>query len=181
MAPYKEERFPDGSFDTGLFAHKFKGPGLNYEIVLGIYTGQICRVVGPYKAGAMPDLKVSKEEGLVAKLRRHKEKCVGDGTYRNAVFINSGPGLPRELLDLIKVVKARHETVNSRMKRCALFTCNRAFRHDIEVHGISFHAITNLVEIEIETESPLFSITQQVNKFDSYYRRYVRRHRGGRR
>ena len=50
--PYKEECLEDGSFDTGLFCHKFNGPGLNYEVVIGIYTGLVCSLKGPYKAGS---------------------------------------------------------------------------------------------------------------------------------
>jgi hypothetical protein len=66
------------------------GPALNYEIVLGLYTGWIVSVRGPYKAGAMPDLKITKEEGLVETLEEGHEKCTADGTYQNRVFVN-GP------------------------------------------------------------------------------------------
>ena len=170
---FREQCLEDGIFDPGLFCFKFNGPGFNYEIVIGLYTGFVCSIKGPYKYGEMPDLKVAKEEGLVDTLAANNEKCIADGTYRNVVFVNSGPGLPRELLDLIKVVKARHESFNSRMKRCAMFRELRGFRHATWVHEICFHSIANITEIEIELESPLFEIGQQLEAFDAFYRRHI--------
>lgn len=169
--PYKEERLENGELDTSLFCPKFNGPGLNYEIVLGIYTGLVCSVKGPYKFGEDPDLRIALQ-GLVPKLERNDERCIADGTYRNAVFVLSRRGLCREALGLIRVMKARHETFNSRMKRFAMFNCLRGFRHDMEVHGICFHAIANMVEIEIEVESPLFRRYREINAFDRWYRRH---------
>ena len=96
--PYKEERLEDGSFNPGLFCKKMNGPALNYEIVIGLYTGKVCSVKGPYRNGNWPDLKIAKEKRLVGMLRRTNEKCIADGTYRNAVFINSQHGLPRPML-----------------------------------------------------------------------------------
>ena len=61
---------------------------------------------GPHKFGGMPDMRIAKNEGLVNKLEQLHEKCIGDGTYRNPVFVNAKHGLPRELLDVIKAAKA---------------------------------------------------------------------------
>ena len=90
--PYKEERLPDGRLDEGLFCPKFKGPGLNYEVVLGLYTGLPCSVKGPYKFGDMPDLPTAENEGTVDQLLQSNERCIGDGTYRHPVFLNASQG-----------------------------------------------------------------------------------------
>ena len=121
-------------------------------------------------------MALANEEGLVNKLESLGEKCIGDGTYRNPVFVNSKRGLSRPLLDVIRCAKARHETFNTRMKRATIFRQLRGFRHDEEMHGICFEAIANITEIEIEIESPLFNMSRQLNAFDSYYRRHQRRH-----
>ena len=98
--PYKEERI-NTEFDPELFCQKFNGPGLNYEVVIGLYSGYVCSVKGPYKAGAMPDLKIALEQGLVDFLRQRSELCIGNGTYKNPVFVNSKRGNPPELRKLI--------------------------------------------------------------------------------
>jgi hypothetical protein len=122
----------------------------------------------------MPDLKIAKDEGLVRALRRCKEKCVADGTYRNPVFVNKEHGRPKPLSTLIRRILARHEALNSRFKRFAIFKLVRGFRHDIETHAIYFNAIANLTQIELEIESPLFDLRREINAFDRYYKRYCK-------
>ena len=170
MDPFKEVLLPNGDRDPKLFSFKMKGPGLNYEIVIGLYTGRICRIKGPYPAGEFPDLKLAQRKGLVRRLQRYGERCIADGTYRNEVFINSGPGLNRKLLEVIRFAKARHETVNERLKEFYMFRLLRGFRHDMETHKLCFHAIANILEISLETDDrPLFSIREQLEDFDEEY------------
>ena len=88
----------------------------------------MCSVRGPYKAGQDPDLRIAKNDGLVHRLSRSNERCIGDGTYRNRVFVLSKRGLCREVLGLIRVMKARHETFNRRVKKFAMFRQLRGFR-----------------------------------------------------
>ena len=132
----------------------------------------MCSLKGPYKSGDMSDLKIAKEEGLVGKLRKCKEKCIADGTYRNRVFINSREGNPHQLSQLIASAKARHETINTRFKRFMMFKVLRGFRHSMDVHAIFFHAIANLMQLEIEIDSPLFSMKKELDSFDRYYVAY---------
>ena len=175
-APYKEERLDNGDLDSGLFCQKINGPGLTYEIVIGLYTGWLCSVKGPYKSGDWPDLKIAKEEGLVRALRKCAETCIADGTDHNPVFINAKRGQPRQLSALISVAKSRHESLNSRFKNFGIFLPLRGFRHDIDTHAIYFHAIANLIQIEIEIESPLFDIRFELDAFDRFYGRYCRQY-----
>ena len=42
-------------FDPKWYSHKFRGPGLRYEIGVCIKTGWIVWVNGPFPAGAWPD------------------------------------------------------------------------------------------------------------------------------
>ena len=69
--------------------------------------------------------------------------------------------------------KARHESLNRRFSVCAMFTCVRGFRHDMETHGLYFHALANLLQLEIENESPLFDISVQLEEWELYFAGYV--------
>lgn len=55
-----------------------------------------------------------------------------------------------------KRILARHETLNSRIKR---FACMRErFRHPLYLHPRLFHAVVNLTQLMIENSEPLFPI-----------------------
>ena len=45
-------------FSLGWFSHKFKGPGVRYEVALAISTGDIVHINGPFPCGNFPDLKI---------------------------------------------------------------------------------------------------------------------------
>jgi hypothetical protein len=43
-------------FSTKWFSHKFKGPGLRYEVAIS-KRGDIIHIQGPYPCGKWPDIK----------------------------------------------------------------------------------------------------------------------------
>ena len=45
-------------FWKGWFSHKFKGPGVRYEVGVCILTGDIVWLHGPFPCGLWPDLKI---------------------------------------------------------------------------------------------------------------------------
>eukprot|EP00171_Calliarthron_tuberculosum_P006568 IDg6568t1 len=45
-------------FCPSWYSHKFKGPGLRYEVALAIETGEIVWVHGPFQAGAFNDVAI---------------------------------------------------------------------------------------------------------------------------
>jgi hypothetical protein len=45
-------------FWRGWYSHKFRGPGLRYEVALNIQNGWICWVKGPFAPGPWPDIKI---------------------------------------------------------------------------------------------------------------------------
>ena len=55
-------------FDKKWFSHKFKGPGLRYEVALNIQTGDIVWSHGPFPPGAHTDLAIFLQ-GLAHKLK----------------------------------------------------------------------------------------------------------------
>ena len=56
----------------------------------------------------------------------------------------------------IVCILARHETVNSRIKQFKILT--ESFRHNLSLHPICFHAIANIVQIQINSGETLFQI-----------------------
>lgn len=61
-----------------------------------------------------------------------------------------------EKLDSVRVFFSRHETVNSRFKNFKLM--DTPFRHDISLHSYCFHAVSNIVQLDVSNEHPLFSV-----------------------
>ena len=59
-------------FDTGWFSHKFKGPGVRYEVGIAIQTGWIVWVNGPFMCGNWPDLRIARDS-------LHAELEAGEG------------------------------------------------------------------------------------------------------
>lgn len=62
------------------YSHKFKGPGLRYEIAMSIQSGDIVWCNGPYPAG-WSDLKIARD-ALVFQLEPGEMVCA-DGGYRD--------------------------------------------------------------------------------------------------
>ena len=51
----------DNPIWTSWFSHKFKGPGVQYEVGLGIQSGDIIRLNGPFPCGKWSDIKKNQE------------------------------------------------------------------------------------------------------------------------
>ena len=66
-------------FSPKRYSHKFHGPGLRYEIGIGIETGYIVWAHGPFPSGKYSDARIFK---LVLKTRLlPHENVVADGGY----------------------------------------------------------------------------------------------------
>jgi hypothetical protein len=110
---------------------------------------------GPFPAGHS-DSKIAKSR--VYDLLEPGEKMVVDGGYRDSFFCYEGPTGQHMLYEKMKSnARARHETVNARIRRWRALT--DIFRHDIETrHGHIFYAILNITQLQILFEEPLFLV-----------------------
>ena len=68
------------NFETKWFSHKFRGPGLRYEVAINIQTGNIIWSHGPFPPGADTDLAIFLQ-GLALKLEPG-ERVEADKGYR---------------------------------------------------------------------------------------------------
>ena len=147
-------------FNKKWYSHKFRDPGLRYEIALCIQTGWIVWLNGPFPCGRYPDLTIARE-GLVHELD-DGEKCVADGGYQDGrVYADTPTGLNTWTEKKKRNFRARHETVNARVKIFGIF--NQVFRHPVCKHGLCFHTAINLTQISIEHGEPLFDVSLNFN------------------
>lgn len=67
-------------------------------------------------------------------------------------------GAMERMLKAASVARARQETANSRLKA---FNILKSFRHDVRKHGTVFKAVAALVQLSIQTDSPLFKVSSK--------------------
>jgi len=148
-----KEQYP---FDGKWCSHKFKGPGLRYEVAIGIQNAWIVWINGPFPAGAWPDLKITRSS--LAYFLDDGEKLLADKGYVDGNRYMETPDGTHDFDQRQKAtVRARHETCNARFKSWGAL--NQTFRHKPAKHSDVFHAIANITQLEIMTgETSLFEV-----------------------
>ena len=142
-------------FNKKWFSHKFKGPGLRYEVAVGIYNGVICWINGPFPCGSWPDALIAKD-ALHYSLEKN-ERYVADKGYRACEPVAITPtGLQRFIDRQLGTLRARHENINRRLKEFGIL--QQKFRHSLTKHGIVFSAVANVINLKLKTESPVHKI-----------------------
>lgn len=139
------------------FSHKFKKPGVRYEVAVGIASGDIVSIVGPFPCGDYPDIKIFR---MVLKHDLDDgERVEADKGYQGDKKVKApGPlyDFDERYVKMKKDVASRHETVNQRLK---LYTCLvDRFRHGVEKHAACFRAVAVMTQIAIENGEPLFDV-----------------------
>jgi hypothetical protein len=144
------------------FSHKFKGPGVRYEIGLCIQTGWIVWKNGPYPCGSYPDLKIARHR--VVHVLAQGEKILADGGYRDGgLYAETPSGYNTLGQRMKKVARSRHETVNARIKTFKVLST--AFKNKRENHWMCFHALANMIQLDIEEGRGLFQVHYDDNLF----------------
>lgn len=138
------------------YSFKFKQCALRYEITLSIQSGDIVWASSAFKASTH-DITIFRIGGLKDKLIQAGEKTVCDLGYRGepdvVTLSNSGSQMFQEQMSS---VRARHETVNRRMK--VFQVLNENFRQGIEFHNTCFDAVLVLTQLNMQNGEPLFSV-----------------------
>jgi len=119
-------------FNPAYFSHKFNHAALRYEVAVCIKTGWIVWVLGPFPAGAWPDLRIAREV-------LHHELCNGemyyaDGGYTDSFGYSINPDGTQTFTQRVAAIcRARQETINGCFKQ---FRClKNVWRHDRKKHG----------------------------------------------
>lgn len=140
-------------FDKRWYSHKFRGPGIRYEIGLNIRSGDMVWTNGGYPCGDFPDLKLAREAYVFSV--NDGELTIADKGYKDDQFFI----LPNDNNKRThRRVMARHETVNKRMKQFLIL--KHPFRNNLRKHPMVFRAVANLVQLMLENGEPLFDIFQ---------------------
>jgi DDE superfamily endonuclease len=143
------------------YSKKFNKAGLTYEIGVAIYHNNIVWINGPFPAGENDKKVFDKPDGLAAKLKEGQQ-VIGDEGYRGCPEKASTRNTfdAPEIKDYKRRVKARHETVNSRLKAFAIL--NQKFRTTgnsrLTKHKAAFEACSVIIQFELENGSPLFKV-----------------------
>lgn len=138
---------------------KFHGSGVRYEIALCIQTGLIVWTNGPYPCGKWSDISIFRHK-LKKKLGRY-EYAEADKGYRGDRQIASPDEFDTNEENVLKFdVRARHETVNRRMKDFAVL--RERFRHhisknDMSNHEVCFNCIAVVTQLNLHFK-PLYPI-----------------------
>ncbi len=117
---------------------------MRYEIGLNIRKGDIVWVNGGVPCGSWPDLKLARSQ--YCNEVDPGEKTIADRGYRdNNYFINPQDNQSGRRLQ--SRIRARHETVNSRIK--SFKVTSSPFRHDTKDHLPCFFAVANICQLNI--------------------------------
>lgn len=119
-------------FSPEYYSHKINNAGLRYKIGLSFGSGEIVWVHAPFTCGSFSDVRIFRI-GMKRKLLRG-EYVVAHGGYtdENCKTVTTTPSMTR----LFSVARARHETVNGRLK--TFLVLQSSFRPNISLHSLAF-------------------------------------------
>ena len=146
-------------FWKGWYSHKFKGPGLRYEVAVSLKTGYIVWVNGPFACGVWPDIKIFRSS-LKTFLDPFERVEADDGYLGEEPVTCKCPGglisrrSDAEARELRQRIRSRHETINARLKNFGVL--KQLFRHPTMNHGIYFRAVVVLTQLLLENGEPRF-------------------------
>ena len=143
-------------FSSRWFSHKFKGPGLRYEVAVSINGGDIVHTNGPFPCGSWPDITIFRAE-LIHKLDE-LEMVEADRGYRGEPTKIRTPVDYRSEEDKINKsrARARHETVNNWFKQFGIL--RQTYRHSLEDHQTVFRAVVVPTQLSIRNGEVMFSV-----------------------
>ena len=143
-------------FDRKWFSHKFKGPGLRYDVAICIKTGDIVGYHGPFPCGSHNDLTIFRV-GLKRNLGG-AEKVIADRGYRGDRKVITPYNHKLDvILKQMVVERARHETLNGRFKNWNVL--KNVYRHNLEKHNLVFRCVIVIEQISMQNGHPPFQIT----------------------
>jgi len=151
-------------FSRTWYSHKINKAALKYEIAINIMTGKMCWISGPYP-GSRHDLTIFRN-GL-AHFLDEDEQVHADRGYKGDDRISTPLNQTLEEKMQSKVIRARHETCNSRIKN--FYSLSTKFRHPLEKHGQVFRAVAVVCQLAFERGEPLFHVSyHELLQIESY-------------
>ena len=144
---------------SGWWSKKFNKAALTYEIGVAIHHNKIVWINGPFPAG-QNDIKVFRKD-LKSKIPDGR-RAIGDKGYRGEPSkVSTKNKFDSDEMNLFsRRIRARHETVNSRLKSFEILS--GVFRSKgnarLEKHKTAFEACCVIVQFELDNGSSLFTV-----------------------
>jgi len=132
---------------------------VRYEIAVAIKTGWIVSYNGPFQCGSWPDLKIFRSR--LKQWLLLGEKVVADRGYRVGSRICHPDYGTEEQQEAMNTARARHETVNGRLKTWK--SMKQGFRHSLDKHYLVFRAALVIEQIKIQSDKPPFQVDAVVD------------------
>lgn len=144
-------------FSSRHFSHKFNSAGFRYQVTTS-RKGDLIDVDGPHRPGCKyGSEKAIFERGVMSYLD-DGEECEGDKYYRKQIKDIFTGYLSNEERKFAARFRARHESLNGRLKRFQILTTKFRAKPAFQKHSMAFRAIAVLCQLEIETSSSLFEL-----------------------
>ena len=146
---------------SGWYSKKFNKAGVSYELGVAIHHNKIVWINGPFPAG-QNDIKIFRKPGGLMSKIPDDCRAIGDEGYRGEPSKVSTKNTfnSDELKQFENRVRARHETVNSRLK--AFDILGQVFRtkgtNRMQYHKSAFEACCVIVQYEIDNGNELFKV-----------------------
>lgn len=160
----KGKLLANGRPDKRLYSHKFKGPGLRYEIAVSLLNQDIVWVSGPYLPGVMNDLQIFRD-GLIDMLEPGERVEADNGYFGECPEFCKCPGAVTNLPTrerITKRVRNRHEAYNERFKNWECL--KQIFRHGHIKHSMCMRAVVVLTQLAIRDGEVVFDVPE----YDDY-------------
>ena len=151
------------------FSPKYTQAAVRYEIGLCIQTGYIVWTHGPFPAGLIPDISVLRSKLKYELAPGERVECDRGycGEFCKIDLPDECCGHGTRQYKTKQIVRARHETVNRRLKQ---FGClKQQFRHPISKHSTVCCAVIAIVQISLENGHPLFDIGYEYRTIDDKF------------
>ena len=141
------------------YSHKFKGPGLRYEVGVCIRTGDICWYYGPHPA-SMHDLTIFRNK--LKHLLPHWERVLGDSGYEGENrCLTARDRVSKANGRFMGIARARHETINSLFKDWQCL--KQVWRHDRSKHGLAFQCVAVITQLNFDAGDRPFQVLEYVH------------------
>ena len=147
MRPMKNSR--------GFYSHKTHGSCVRYQITVGIRTGEIVHLEGPYPAGHWPDINIYRRN--LKELLEEDEMVVADLGYRgDETVITPDDSTNPHVLQLMSTARGRHEGINGLFKQFRIL--RDMYRHDRSKHEKIVKCVAILVQLKIQRGEGTYDI-----------------------
>ena len=151
--PYEKE------YSKRWYSEKFKGPGVRYMICVSLKKGDIVKIVGPEPCGKVNDAMMFKND-LLENLEPY-ERVEADSGYKqfDPEFVKTPANVSLRSKDAAKLsntVRARHETVNKRLKQWGCLA--QVYRHELAMHQDLVRAVAVITQFAIDQGEILFQV-----------------------